>query len=259
MISGTLRSYNLASIANRKGWTAGYNAAGGKETFSGSNITSIIKVLDIAAGKTGLGYREALTAGCDAAYLELHYGSHAKYYPGAHLMHCFVVYEKGTGRLLGMQAIGREGIDKRIDIASAAIKNSMDLQQLAELDLSYQPAYGSARDALNIMGMIGGNIKKDEVCFMEISELREKGLQDDTILLDVRKAKEFSAGHIEGAVHIPIDDLRESLGKIDKDKKIVLYCKTGYRAYLGLRILVNKGFRYVKLLNGSYLSWIRKI
>jgi rhodanese-related sulfurtransferase len=174
-------------------------------------------------------------------------------------MHCFVVYDNKTGKLLGMQAIGREGIDKRIDIASTAIKNGMDLEEFAELDLSYQPAYGSARDALNILGMIGENIKKGEVGFINIPEIRKNGLPKDAVLLDVRSGKEFSDGHIPGAVHIPIDDLRQKLGSLNKDKQVIIYCKSGYRAYLGLRILLNNGFKDVKLLNGSYLSWIRKI
>jgi NADPH-dependent 2,4-dienoyl-CoA reductase/sulfur reductase-like enzyme/rhodanese-related sulfurtransferase len=259
IISGDLRSYNLASIANRQGRTAGYNAAGGNEVFSGSNITSIIKVLDIAIGKTGMGFREAKASGYDPSYLELHYNSHAGYYPGAQMMHCFVIYGSKTGKLLGMQAIGREGIDKRIDIASTAIKNGMDLEGFAELDLSYQPAYGSARDALNILGMIGENIKKGEVGFIDIPEIRKNGIPKDAILLDVRSAKEFSGGHINGALHIPIDDLRQNMDSLKKDKQIIIYCRSGYRAYLGLRILKNNGFKDVKLLNGSYLSWIKKI
>jgi NADPH-dependent 2,4-dienoyl-CoA reductase/sulfur reductase-like enzyme/rhodanese-related sulfurtransferase len=259
IISGDQRSYNLASIANRQGRTAGYNAAGGSEVFSGSNITSMIRVLDVAIGKTGLGYREAEACGHDAAYIELHYNSHAGYYPGAQLMHCLAVYDKSTGRLLGMQAIGRDGIDKRIDIAAAAIGNGMDIHQLAELDLSYQPAYGSARDVLNIMGMIGENVKKGQVGFVDIPGLKEKGIPEGSILLDVRSEKEFTAGHIQGAMHIYVDELRQNLEGLDKDREIIIYCKTGYRAYLALRILVNEGFRDVKLLNGSYLSWIREI
>jgi rhodanese-related sulfurtransferase len=135
----------------------------------------------------------------------------------------------------------------------------MDLEGFAELDLSYQPAYGSARDALNILGMIGENIKKGEIGFIDIPEIKENGLPRDSILLDVRSPKEFSDGHIQGAVHIPIDDLRQNLDKLKKDKQVIIYCRSGYRAYLGLRILLNNGFKDVKLLNGSYLSWIRKI
>lgn len=259
MVSGSLRSYNLASIANRQGRTAGYNAAGGEAVFSESNITSIVKVLDVAVGKTGLGYREAKDAGYDAGYIELHYNSHAGYYPGAEMMHCLAVYDKESGKLLGMQAIGKEGIDKRIDVISASIKNGMKIKDLQELDLSYQPAYGSARDALNILGMIGDNLKKGDISFVNISKLKQNGIADDTILLDVRSEKEFAAGHIEGAVNINIDDLRDSLDRLDRDMEILLYCKTGYRAYLGARLLANEGFNNIRLLNGSFLSWNRKI
>lgn len=259
-ISENYSPYNLASIANRQGRAAGYNAAGGGYVFSGSIITSIIKVLDIAIGKTGLGFREALELGYDAGQIELHYSSHIEYYPGAQLMHCLTVYDKKTGKLLGMQAIGRDGIDKRIDIASATLKSGMDLEELGELDLSYQPAYGTARDALNILGMIGENIKKGEVGFMDIHILRRMDLTGNNMtLLDVRTEKEFKSGHIEGAVNISIDRLRKNIDRLEKDKKVIIYCRSGYRAYLGLRILTNAGFTDVRLLNGSYLSWIREL
>ena len=175
-------------------------------------------------------------------------------------MHCLTVYDKKTGKLLGMQAIGRDGIDKRIDIASATLKSGMDLEELGELDLSYQPAYGTARDALNILGMIGENIKKGEVGFMDIHILRRMDLTGNNMtLLDVRTEKEFKSGHIEGAVNISIDRLRKNIDRLEKDKKVIIYCRSGYRAYLGLRILTNAGFTDVRLLNGSYLSWIREL
>ncbi len=260
MISDIQRSFNLASIANHQGRTAGYNAAGGNERFNGSIVTSIIKVLDLAIGKTGLGLKEAKMLGYEARYLELHYGSHAGYYPGSEMMHCLVIYEKDSGKLLGFQAAGKDGIDKRVDVISTALKAGMNLEDLEDLDLSYQPAYGSARDAVNILGMIGGNIKRDEVGFIDIPEMREKiASGDEMAILDVRTKKEFAAGHIDGAMLIPIDDLRENLDRLDRQEQIIIYCKTGYRAYLGLRILKNSGFSDIRLLNGSYLSWIRKV
>jgi len=260
MISGIERSFNLASIANRQGRTAGYNAAGGNERFKGSIVASIIKVLDLAIGKTGLGLKEAERLGYKAGCIELHYGSHAEYYPGSEMMHCLVIYEKDSGKLLGFQAIGKDGIDKRVDVISIALRAEMGLEDLGDLDLSYQPAYGSARDAVNILGLIGENIKKDEVVFIDIPEVREKiAAGDDMVILDVRTEKEFSAGHIDGAMLIYIDDLRKSLDRLDRQGQIIIYCKTGYRAYLGLRILKNLGFSNIRLLNGSYLSWTRKV
>lgn len=260
MISGIERSFNLAAIANRQGRTAGHNAAGGNERFSGSIVASIIKVLDLAIGKTGLGLKEAKMLGKSAVCIEVHYGSHAGYYPGAEMMHCMVIYDKDSGKLLGFQAIGKEGIDKRVDVMSVALRAGMDLEDLGDLDLSYQPAYGSARDAANMLGMIGENIKKDEVSFIDIYKMREKiAAGDDMVILDVRTIKEFDAGHIDGAMNIPIDDLRRNLDRLDRKGQIIIYCKTGYRAYLGLRILKNSGFSDIKLLNGSYMSWERKI
>jgi len=260
LISGDRRSYNLATIANRQGRTAGYNAAGGNERFDGSIVTSIIKVLDIAIGKTGLSLKEARRLKIDAGCIELHYGSHAGYYPGAETMHMLVVFDKGSGKLIGLEAIGRDGIDKRIDIASTAIKGGLNIEDLASTELAYQPAYGSARDSINILGMIAENLRKKEVGFIDIPKMREKiKNDDDMVILDVRSAKEYDAGHIEGAVLIPVNDIRENTGMLDTGKETILYCRSGYRAYLALRTLKNHGFSDVKLLNGSYLSWERKL
>jgi len=167
--------------------------------------------------------------GYKARYLELHYGSHAGYYPGSETMHCMVIYEKNSGKLLGFQAIGKDGIDKRVDVISIALRAGMGLEDLGDLDLSYQPAYGSARDAVNMLGMIGENIIKDEVSFMDIPEMRGK----------------IAAG--------------DDMDRLDRERQIIIYCRTGYRAYLGLRILKNSGFSGIRLLNGSYLSWTRKV
>ena len=260
LISGDRRSYNLATIANRQGRTAGYNAAGGNERFDGSIVTSIIKVLDIAIGKTGLSLKEAKRLGIDAGCIEFHDGSHAGYYPGAEKMHMLVVFDKKSKKLIGLEAIGRDGIDKRIDVASAAIKGGLTIEDLASIEMAYQPAYGSARDSINILGMIAENIKRQEVSFIDIPVMRKKIKNgDDMTILDVRSAKEYDAGHIEGALLIHVDDIREKIDILDPGKETIIYCLTGYRAYLALRVLNNYGFSNVKLLNGSYLSWERKL
>ena len=260
LISGDRRSYNLATIANRQGRTAGHNAAGGNERFDGSIVTSIIKVLDIAIGKTGLSLKEAKRLGIDAGCIEVHYGSHAGYYPGSETMHMLVVFDKKSRKLIGLEAIGRDGIDKRIDVASAAIKGGLGIDDLTGIEMAYQPAFGSARDSINILGMIAENINKEEVDFIDIPEMRKKIKNgDDMTILDVRSAKEYDAGHIEGAVLIPVDDIRNNINMLDPGKEMIIYCRSGYRAYLALRILKNHGFSDVKLLNGSYLSWERKL
>jgi len=259
-ISGVKRSYNLAAIAARQGRIAGINAAGEKEKFSGSVVNSILKVLDLAVAKVGLSFKEAAAIDNDADFVELHRSSHAEYYPGADMIHMIIVFNKNSGKILGFQAIGRSGVDKRTDVVSTAIKGDLKIWELADLDLGYHPAYGSTRDSVNILGMIAGNLKKGEVFTLSVEKLKEKIKNKENItILDVRTIEEYERGHIDGAVHIYIDDLRKNLDKLDAGSEIIIYCRSGYRAYQSFRILKNMGFKNIKLLNGSYLSWIRKI
>lgn len=254
------QAYNLASIANIQGRCAGYNAAGGKDKFTDSIPTSIIKVLDIAIGKTGISLKEARGQNIDAVKIELHYPSHAGYYPGSSLIHMLVIYDKISGTLLGFEAIGKESVDKKTDVMSVAIRARMKVWDLVNLNLSYHPEYGSAKDSINILGMIGENIKKGEYRQIDVEELKNmiKNKQDITIL-DVRTKKEFDMGHIEGALNIPINELRDNFDKLDRNSKIVVHCRTSYRSYQAYLILKNSGFENVWNLNGSYLSWMRRI
>jgi NADPH-dependent 2,4-dienoyl-CoA reductase/sulfur reductase-like enzyme/rhodanese-related sulfurtransferase len=254
------RSYNLASIANRQGRIAGYNSAGGKEKFSDTLATAVIKVLDLILAKTGISFKEAKKLNPDAAKIELHYSSHASYYPGASIIHMIITYNKADGTIFGYQAIGKSMVDKKVDILSVAIKNKMKLWELANLDLGYHPEFGAAKDSVNILGMIGENLKKNEVEFIDVKELRDKiKNKEKIVILDVRTRKEYENGHIEGALLIPIDELRDNTGKLNKNDEIIIYCRSSYRSYIGYRILKNMGFKNVKNLNGSYLSWERKI
>lgn len=260
LLSGEKRPYNLASIASRQGRTAGYNAAGGNMKFPGSTVASIIKVLDVAVAKTGLSYKEAIEMGMNADFIETHFGSHSGYYPGSEMMHMMTIFNKSSGRVLGFQAIGKSGVDKKVDVVSTAIRGNLKIQELANLDLGYQPAYGSVKDPINMLGMITENMASGELEFIHIKGLIEKQKnKKDMTILDVRTKREYEKGHIEGSLLIYINELRENLDRLDKDRQIIIYCETDYRAYLGLRILKNAGFKNVKLLNGSYLSWERKI
>ncbi len=259
-INGVKRSYNLAAIAGRQGRIAGINAAGGREKFSGSIINSIVKVLDLAVAKVGLSFKEAAAIDNDVDFVELHRSSHAEYYPGADMIHMIIVFNKNSGRILGLQAIGRRGVDKRTDVISTAIKGDLKIWELADLDLGYHPAYGSARDPVNILGMIAGNLKKGDVVTLSVEKLKEKIKNKENItILDVRTSEEYNRGHIDGAANIYIDDLRKNLDKLDAGSEVIIYCRSGYRAYQAFRILKNMGFKNIKILNGSYLSWIRKI
>ena len=259
-VSGISQSYYLASIANIQGRCAGYNAAGGDLRFTDSIPTSIIKVIDVSAAKTGISFYMAKKLKINAAKIELHALNHAGYYPGASMIHMLLIYDMGTGIVLGFEAIGKEGVDKKTDIISVAIRAKMKIWELLELNLCYHPEYGSAKDPVNILGMIGQNIEKGENSFINVEELRDLiKKKEDIIIIDVRSEREFMAGHIEGAINIPVDDLREKIPSIDKKSSIVLNCKTSYRSYLAYRILKNAGFENVQNLNGSYLSWERKL
>ena len=259
-VNNKKQSFNLASIANIQGRVAGYNIAGGSSKYVDTIPTSIIKILDIAIGKTGLALKEARKAGFAAKKIELHSLNHAGYYPGASMIHMVLTYDEETGAVLGFEAVGREGIDKKTDIASTAIRAKMKVWDLVNLNLSYQPAYGSAKDPLNIMGMIGENINKQEFRLIDVEELREKlALKENFTLLDVRTNREYGMGHIETSINIPIDELRKNIDTLDKKSDIIVYCRTSYRSYLAYRILANNGFENIRNLNGSYLSWVRKL
>ncbi|OQA22228.1 MAG: Coenzyme A disulfide reductase [Actinobacteria bacterium ADurb.Bin346] len=259
-ITGSKQAYNLAFIANMQGRCAGSNAAGAKERFNGSIPTSIIKILDISIAKTGLGFSQAKKMGIDAAKIEIHYLNHAGYYPGAQMIHMLAVYEKTAGTIIGFEAIGYESVDKKLDTMSVAIRSRMKIWELSHLNLGYHPAYGSAKDSLNIIGMIGENLKNGLYDTIDAEELKERLAVDSSpAVIDVRTKREFEISHIEGAVNIPVDELRSNIEKLDRDSEIVLLCRTSYRSYLAYRILKNNGFKNVKNLNGSYMSMIRKL
>lgn len=259
-ITGARQPQNLAFTANMQGRCAGYNAAGGDSTFLESNPTSIIKVLDVELAKTGISLREAKKLGINAVKIELHSLNHAGYYPGASLIHMIIIYDSDSGTVIGFEAIGKASVDKKLDTMAVAIKCRMKISELAYLNLGYHPAYGSAKDSLNIAGMIGENTGKGEFESIDVEELKKKIAAGEQItILDVRTKGEFEGGHIENAINIPVDALRENILLLDKSSDIIVHCRTSYRSYLAYRILKNAGFKNVKNLNGSYLSILKKL
>ena len=259
-ITGARQPQNLAFIANMQGRCAGYNAAGGDCTFLESNPTSIIKVLDVTLAKTGVSFREAKNLNINAAKIELHSLNHAGYYPGASLIHMIIIYNKDSKTVIGFEAIGKESVDKKLDTMAVAIKCKMKISELAYLNLGYHPAYGSAKDSLNIAGMIGENISKGEFESIDIEELKKKiSAGEKLTILDVRTKREYDSGHIENAINMPVDELRDNILSLDKNSSIIVHCRTSYRSYLAYRILKNAGFTNVKNLNGSYLSILKRL
>ncbi len=259
-ITGARQPQNLAFTANMQGRCAGYNAAGGDFAYPESNPTSIIKVIDVSLAKTGVSFRQAKKLGMNAVKIETHSLNHAGYYPGASLMHMMVIYDADTGEIIGFEAIGKESIDKKLDTMAVAIKCRMKISELAYLNLGYHPAYGSAKDSLNIVGMIGENTIRGEFESVDIEDLKKKiAAGEQMTILDVRTKREYESGHIENAINIPVDLLRANVLSLDKNSAIIVHCRTSYRSYLAYRILKNAGFADVKNLNGSYLSILKKL
>lgn len=238
----------LAGPANQQGRVAGANAAGGDIRYKGTLGTFIIRVGSMIAAKTGLSEREAEKEGYDFFPVYAHPPSHADYYPGAETLHMKLVVER-KGRILGAQITGKAGVDKRIDVIATAIYFGADIRDLEHLNLAYAPPFGSARDPVNIAGMVGSHILDGSVepCYT----------RGDEVFLDVRTEREYRRGHVDGAIHVPVDDLRERINGLNKDNTYAVYCREGYRSYLAYRILKQRGFR-VKNYAGGYLTYLTK-
>jgi len=260
LVSQKFKNINLATTATKEGRAVAYNIFGQNKSFNGSFGTTILKIFDIAIGKTGLNFKEAKQLNKNAVKIESHEPSHASYYPGYSIMHMVTIFDKETGKILGFEAIGRDSIDKKVDVMATAMKGNLSITDLASCDYAYHPAFGAAKDPINLIGMVAENYLNKDIDFINCEELKDKiNNNEDFMLIDVRTQREYDFGHIENAVLITLDSFRDNLDKIDKNKLVILYCRTVYRAYLAYRILKNKGFTNMVCLNGSYLSWIKEI
>lgn len=232
----------LAGPANKQGRIAADNICGLDSRYRGSQGSSIIKVFDLTVASTGLTEKAAASAGIDADCVVLSPGSHASYYPGARPMTMKVVFEKGTFRLLGAQIAGGEGVDKRIDVLAVALHAGMRADELKDLDLAYAPPYSSAKDPVNMAGFMVENLKRGLVRQWRWDEEPSLARDGSITLLDVRTAAEYERGHIDGFRNIPVDELRERLGELDRDKPLYVICQSGLRSYIACRILAQEGF-----------------
>ena len=182
-----------------------------------------------------------------------HTASHAGYYPGAKAIALKVLFSSESGKLLGAQAVGGDGVDKRIDVLATALRAGMTVDDLAELELAYSPPFGSAKDVVNMAGMAAQNVMRgltDVAQWYEVAGLD----QAHTTLVDVRSARERDQGFIPGSIHIPLDELRQRLNELPRDREVVAYCQSGQRSYNACRILSQNGFR-ARNLTGSYRTW----
>lgn len=252
-VTGAWSLLPLAGPANRQGRIAADNVFGRPSRYAGTLGTAILRLFQLTAGCTGANERSLRQAGLPFEALHLHPGSHAGYFPGAEPIALKVLFAPDTGRLLGAQAVGRDGVDKRIDVLATALKARLTVHELADLELAYAPPYGSAKDPVNLAGMAAQNVLQGDVRLAQWHEVSALDPQT-TLLLDVRTAEERQAGHIPGSVHIPLHQLRDRLSELPKDREIVVHCQSGQRSYFASRLLTQRGFR-ARNLNGSYRTW----
>jgi NADPH-dependent 2,4-dienoyl-CoA reductase/sulfur reductase-like enzyme/rhodanese-related sulfurtransferase len=249
-VGGRAAVIPLASPANRQGRMVADILSGMKRSYKGTLGTSIVKVFDLSAAVTGLS--EKLLQRFDIPYEALHTSppDHATYYPGSSQMTLKLLFDPESGKMLGAQAVGEKGIDKTIDVLATAIHGQMTVNDLTELELAYAPPFNSAKAPINLIGyaaenLLDGNVRN--IQWNEVDQLVKQG----TMLIDVRTEQEYGNGTIQGAVNIPLDDLRERLSEIPKNRDLIVTCQVGLRGYLAARILTQKGYS-VKNLDGGY-------
>jgi NADPH-dependent 2,4-dienoyl-CoA reductase/sulfur reductase-like enzyme/peroxiredoxin family protein/rhodanese-related sulfurtransferase/TusA-related sulfurtransferase len=243
----------LAGPANKQGRIAAGNVAGIKEKYMGTQGTSIVKIFDITVAITGSNERALIRSNIEYEKSFTHSPSHAGYYPGSIPMSIKLLFAKDDGKVLGAQLVGYEGVDKRIDVLATAIRAGMTVHDLENLELAYAPPYSSAKDAVNIAGYTAANILKGSCSIFHWDEVST--VDEDSVLIDVREKVEYDLGTIKGSVNIPVDELRNRIGEIPKEKEILLFCQVGLRGYVAYRILTQKGFKKVKNLSGGYKTY----
>ena len=253
-VSGNGMSIPLAGPANRMGRLAAENMLGGVRTYTGTQGSSVVKVFSLAAASTGLTEEAARFFGFEVNKTYLTQPSHATYYPGAKMMGLKVIWEKGSGRLLGAQAIGPEGVDKRIDVVATALRFGANVRDLVSLELCYAPPFNSAKDPINMAGFVAENVLSGKLRQFFPEDVDSLPRDGSVTLVDVRTPGEYARGNIEGFTNIPVDEIRERLDEIPKDKPVYLHCKSGQRSYIAYRILTGYGYDCYNLA-GGYDRW----
>lgn len=244
----------LAGPANKQGRIVADNIVfGNRETYKGTIGTSIAKVFDLTVAAAGANAKLLKREGIPYQSSYTHSASHAGYYPGAVPMSIKILFSPDNGQLLGAQVVGFDGVDKRIEMLEQVIQRKGTVYDLTELEQAYAPPYSSAKDPVNMAGYVAENILTKKVEVIDWRKISQ--LSSDTILVDVRTADEYSLGSIPGAINIPVDELRNRLSELPKDKPIVVTCAVGLRGYLAYRILVQHGYKDVKNLSGGYKTW----
>ena len=244
----------LAGPANRQGRIVADNILGSKIPYEGAIGTSIAKVFDMTVASTGLPAKRLRLEKIDYVSSTIHPSSHAGYYPNALPMSIKITFDKQTGRLYGAQIVGYDGIDKRIDEFALVIKHNGTIYDLLSIEQAYAPPFSSAKDPVALAGYVAENILSGKVALCYWRDLKDSK-PESTILLDIRTQDEYALGSLPGAVNIPLDELRERMNELPKDKAIITFCAVGLRGYLAYRILVQHGFTNVKNLSGGLKTY----
>ncbi|MEX0641998.1 MAG: FAD-dependent oxidoreductase [Pirellulales bacterium] len=254
VVTGEPTQIPLAGPANRQGRIAADNVFGRASKYRGTQGTAIVAVFDRTAAMTGASEKVLRRANRAFCKVYVHPAHHAGYYPGGDAMALKLLFDPTTGQVLGAQAVGGAGVDKRIDVLSVAIQAGMTVFDLEEMELGYAPQYGSAKDPINMAGFVAGGLLRGDHPQVDIEALLAAPTVEQPFLLDVRTPQEFTSGHIPGAVNIPIDDLRSRLIELPSDRKIAAYCQVGQRGYLATRILLQTGYSAVNV-GGGYKTY----
>jgi NADPH-dependent 2,4-dienoyl-CoA reductase/sulfur reductase-like enzyme/peroxiredoxin family protein/rhodanese-related sulfurtransferase/TusA-related sulfurtransferase len=254
-VTGQPAQIPLAGPANRQGRAVADNIFGRKTASPPTLGTAIVKVFDMTGGATGASEKTLRALGRAFGKVYLHPSGHAGYYPGTAPMHLKVLFDPADGKVLGAQAVGYDGVDKRLDVFATAIRAGLTVRDLQNLELAYAPPYGSAKDPVNMVGFIASNLLNGDLELWYAEDYPEK--TKGGLILDVRSKSEFDAWHIPGAENIPLSRLRGRLGALPKDKPVFVYCKVGFRSYLAYRILRQRGFCVRTLAGGTttFCAW----
>jgi len=242
----------LAGPANRQGRIVADNIFGRVTTYKNTQGTSICKVFNMAVAMTGMNEKSLKREKIPYEKIYIHPASHAGYYPGAHPMSLKLLFSPESGKILGAQAVGAVGIDKRIDVIATAIRSVLTVFDLEELELCYAPPFGSAKDPVNYAGFVAANIIKKDAAICHVDDILN--VTENQIVLDVRTKAEAETGKIKNSINIPVDDLRNRLTELSHEKEYFIYCAVGLRGYIGCRILTQNGFN-CKNLSGGFKTY----
>ena len=252
LVGGDATLITMAGLANRHGRMVADLIAGRDESSRPALGTGIVQVFGLAAAKAGWSERQLRAAGRDFYAVHVHPGSHAGYYPGAETLSMKLLADPASDRILGVQIVGRDGVDKRVDVVATAMQAGMPAAELAHLELAYAPQFGSAKDAVNILGYVAENVRTGTtptIQWYELDDARRAG----ATLIDVRTPSEFAAGAIPDAVNVPLDELRDRLDELPEGP-VVVHCQVGLRGHIATRLLVQHGVD-VRNLDGGYRTW----